>query len=156
MSRQAGQLQWAVHLALATLDTVDHVALLAPYRPHVHLMTALVRDLNLRDRVTVGTIHWVQGAEAAAVIVDLVDAPPLGVPGRPLSEPNGQPLVNVALSRAKGKLLLLGDPRILKPSEDFRTCGTLLQRLRASHGWDPDGPPPGIGAPILSGAVAPG
>jgi superfamily I DNA and/or RNA helicase len=59
-------------MARSALHTVERVAVLAPYRGQVHLLTALVRDLKLRDRVTVGTIHRMQGAEAPAVIFDIV------------------------------------------------------------------------------------
>lgn len=128
---------WAVQLAAAALDTVDSVALLAPYRGQVHAMTALIRDLKLRDRVTVGTIHRMQGAEAEAVVFDLVDGPPLGVPGRLLHEPLGQRLVNVAFSRAKSKLVVLGDAHVLRPAEHFTRTGSALAALYKEHGWAP-------------------
>lgn len=134
---------WSVRLCLAALVTVERAALLTPYRAQAHLMTALVRELKLRERVTVGTVHRMQGAEAPAVVFDLVDAPPLGVPGRILQEPTGRRLVNVALSRAKGKLVVVGDAHVTRPQDSFRETGAMLQSLAETWGWAPDASLPG-------------
>lgn len=127
---------WATQLAYDALRTVDHVALLAPYRGQVHLLTALVRDLKLGERVTVGTIHRMQGSEAPVVIFDIVDALPLGVPGRLLQGELGRRLVNVAFSRARSKLVVLGDVHALRPDPKSKV-GHVLAALHMEHGWDP-------------------
>lgn len=128
---------WSTRLVVEALRTCTTVALLTPYRAQVHLLTALVRDLGLRERVTVGTIHRMQGSEAPAVVVDLVDAKPLGIPGRLFHEPAGQRLVNVALSRAQGKLVVLGDPQLMQPTERFRRTGAALAKLYQETLWQP-------------------
>jgi hypothetical protein len=138
---------WATALAAEALRTCGSVALLTPYRAQAHLLVALVRDLELRERLTVGTIHRMQGSEADAVVVDLVDGPPLGVPGRLFHEPAGRRLVNVALSRARGKLVILGDPHLMRPAESFKGTGAVLERIRSEHGWTPDP----ARAPVRSG-----
>lgn len=130
---------WAVALAADALRSCSSVGLLTPYRAQAHLLAALVRDLDLRERLTVGTIHRMQGSEADAVIVDLVDGPPLGVPSRLFHEPGGRRLVNVALSRARGKLVILGDPHLMRAGEHFRATGAVLEQLRGNHGWTPNG-----------------
>lgn len=133
---------WTVTLGVAALGDCKTVALLTPYRAQALLLMALVRDLGLRDRFTVGTVHRVQGAEADAVFVDLVAGPPLGVPGLMFREPGGRRLVNVALSRARGKLVVLGDPNLMQPVEGFKATGAALQDLRNTHGWSPAQQPP--------------
>ena len=120
---------WTVTLGSAALRKCKTVALLTPYRAQAHLLTALVRDIGLKDRFTVGTVHRMQGAEADPVIVDLVTAPPVSVPGRLFREPDGRRLVNVALSRAKAKLIVLGDPHLVRPGEEFEAHGGGARKL---------------------------
>ena len=114
--------------------------MLAPYRAQVHLLMGLTRGFGLRDQITVGTVHRMQGSEAPAVVFDLVDAPPLRQPGRVLQEPTGRRLVNVALSRAKGKLIVLGDIGLLRPTDGFKRSGEAFSSMLDEYEWrDGDG-----------------
>jgi hypothetical protein len=67
---------------------------------------------RIADAVECSTIHRFQGRESDAVIIDLVDAPPLR-PGLLLSgdraHGDAAHLLNVSLSRARGKLILVAD-----------------------------------------------
>ena len=87
------------------------VAIIAPYRAQVRLIQdklhKRIQDPERLARVQVGTIHAFQGSEADVVIWDLVDTDPnrLGLLYRGEA---GQRLTNVAISRAKGKVIILG------------------------------------------------
>ena len=89
------------------------VAIIAPYVEQVRRIGRLIRDdPGLAGRVECRTVHRFQGGERDVVIFDTVDTEPLK-PGRLLSDRTGlsgaSNLVNVSLSRARGKLVILAD-----------------------------------------------
>lgn len=57
----------------------------------------------------IGTIHQFQGSEADIVIFDVVDGRGRKKLGQLLRDDAGVRLVNVAITRARGKLILLAD-----------------------------------------------
>jgi KaiC/GvpD/RAD55 family RecA-like ATPase len=88
------------------------VLIVAPYRAHAKLLTVLLRDLaNLQDEVVAGTAHSFQGSEADVVIFDtVVDEPHWRVNlFMPSLDEELKCLLNVALTRAKFRLFILGD-----------------------------------------------
>lgn len=111
-----------VHLALAaTLARRLHaegcrsVSLITPYRAQAALAARATRDLADEGVARAATVHRFQGNESDAVIVDLVDARPQ----RGASHLTGKNvetslrLLNVALSRARGKLIVLADAQFI-------------------------------------------
>ncbi len=101
----------AVRLAEQALaDGVEQIGLVAPYRAQVKLLHRLIEEQKLdRHRVEVATVHRFQGDERSLMIFDLVDGPPFPV-GRLLKGGRGSGamrLLNVACTRAKGKLVLI-------------------------------------------------
>ena len=94
-------------------DLVEHalekfgdarIVVAAPYRQQASLLERLVAPLDDRGRVLVGTVHRMQGSEADIVVFDPVD--PLG--WFLTASPSSPRLVNVALSRARRQVLVLG------------------------------------------------
>jgi hypothetical protein len=88
------------------------VLIVAPYRAHAKLVTVLLRDFeNLQDDVIAGTAHSFQGSEADVVIFDtVVDEPHWRVNFfMPSLDEDLKCLLNVALTRAKYRLFVLGD-----------------------------------------------
>lgn len=83
------------------------VIVITPFR----LQRRLLQDALFRDNLTsvkVGTVHSTQGIEAPVVIFDPVDGlSPF------LTNDVGKQLINVALSRAQSKLILMLSPRDL-------------------------------------------
>lgn len=82
-----------------------------PYRPHAELLKLLLKEQDLDRDVTAGTAHNFQGAEADVVIFDLVNDEPhwkvnLFIPSQ---DETNRRLLNVALSRAKRRLIVVGD-----------------------------------------------
>lgn len=89
--------------------TISSVAIITPYRAQYRLIKQLLREHNLKQKVEVGTIHQFQGSEADVVIFDMVDGPGRSKPGQLLVGDTGLRLVNVAISRARGKFIMLAD-----------------------------------------------
>ena len=88
------------------------VLIVAPYRPHARLVTILLKDFpNLQDEVVAGTAHSFQGSEADVVIFDtVVDEPHWKIRlFDPKQDEELKGLLNVALTRAKFRLFILGD-----------------------------------------------
>jgi hypothetical protein len=91
-------------------SSCDSVVLVSPYRAQVRWLNALTKSL---DGVTASTVHRLQGSEADAIVLDLVDAAPHSRPSR-LTGDGDDPelatrLLTVAASRARGKLVVLVD-----------------------------------------------
>lgn len=88
------------------------VLIVAPYRAHAKLVTVLLKDFaNLQDEVVAGTAHSFQGSEADVVIFDtVVDEPHFRVNlFMPSLDEDLKGLLNVALTRAKFRLFIVGD-----------------------------------------------
>ncbi len=95
---------------------VDQVAVITPYTSQARLLSACSRKLGSSEVVTASTVHRFQGSERNAVIVDLTDAP-LQRGASQLTGANVEKalrLLNVAISRAKGKLIVLADLQFIR------------------------------------------
>lgn len=94
------------------------IAIISPYRAQVRLLRRWIREERRADttplRMVVleaGTVHQFQGSDADVVIFDLVDGEGRPGLGRLLRDDTGMRLVNVAITRAKGKLIVIADKR---------------------------------------------
>jgi len=81
------------------------------YRPHAKLLELLIRTNKLDNEVRAGTAHNFQGSEADVVIFDLVNDEPHFRVGIfiPALDDTTKRLLNVALTRAKRRLVIVGD-----------------------------------------------
>jgi hypothetical protein len=86
------------------------VGIVTPYRPQARLIQRLVELAGIADLVLVGTVHRFQGLEFDCVVFDMVEAPSL-VPAFPFigggDGSEGQRLINVAVTRARHKLVIV-------------------------------------------------
>ena len=80
------------------------IAVITPYAAHAAEIRRLLALRKLADLVECSTIHRFQGRECDVVILDLVDAAPMRQSA--LLAPN---LLNVSISRARGKLVIVAD-----------------------------------------------
>jgi DNA-binding CsgD family transcriptional regulator len=87
------------------------VLIAAPYRPHARLMEMMLQDLELDREVVAGTAHTFQGSEAPVVIFDLVNDEPHWRVGMfdPKRDESTSRLLNVALTRPRHRLIIVGD-----------------------------------------------
>lgn len=116
---------------------VDPV-LLSPYVAQVRLLSALALDAGLAD-VTVGTVHRYQGSEAQVVIIDMVDTS-----DRKLSQlfpgDRGRRLLNVGISRAQNKTIIVGDRNLPFHDTLAYPVRTALDQIRQARCTRPDRP----------------
>ena len=101
-------------LARAALeDGQDSIAIITPYAAQSRLIRTLISQFEPdTTRVECRTVHRFQGNERNIVIFDTVDAAPLR-PGILLTDRSpystSSNLVNVSISRARGKLVIVSD-----------------------------------------------
>ncbi|MGK2966255.1 MAG: AAA domain-containing protein [Tepidiformaceae bacterium] len=90
----------------------ESIAVIAPYRAQARLLRMMVDDVGWGETVQVATVHRFQGGEADMVVLDLTTAEPhraLGpLLGGGLWDLAGR-LLNVAISRPRGKLVVVAD-----------------------------------------------
>jgi len=100
----------AVLVADLALEAVragtEAIAIITPYAAQAAELRRLLAARRIADAVECATIHRFQGRECGVVILDLVDAAPMRPSALLAEAPN---LLNVSLSRARGKLVIVGD-----------------------------------------------
>lgn len=92
-------------------DSRPRILIICPYRAHATLMALLLREQELVGEVAAGTVHNFQGSEADVVILDLVNDEPHWRVGMfmPERDEATRRLLNVALTRARRRLIVVGD-----------------------------------------------
>lgn len=99
------------------------IGVITPYRGQVSLLRALKYeckfDEDFDDRIKIGTIHTFQGSECDIIIYDMVDCFEMengksNKIGRLYYGNAGERLLNVAVSRARHKLIVVCDPEYIK------------------------------------------
>jgi superfamily I DNA and/or RNA helicase len=114
------------------------IAIITPYRGQVNLIRRWLHQERQLDAklsgIEVGTVHAFQGGEADIVIFDMVDGPPRARPGMLFRDDTGMRLVNVAVTRARGKLVFIAHKDWVHESEPNQLGGP-RQRLMLSMGW---------------------
>ena len=90
----------------------DRVGAIVPYAGQRKLIQRMLVDAKL-DTITVGTVHRYQGDEKRLIVLDLVDGIGRFLPGlwhqADLPTDDGAKLFNVAISRARDHLVIVGD-----------------------------------------------
>lgn len=95
-------------------DTNENISIgiITPYRAQVRLYHAKVRadygNSEFYKNIKIGTIHTFQGSECDIVFFDLVEESSAPV-SRLLNDKDGERLITVALTRARQKLIVVGD-----------------------------------------------
>jgi len=107
----------------------------APYRPHARLVELLLQDLGLQREVVAGTAHTFQGSEAPVVIFDLVNDEPHWRVGMfaPAYDETTRRLLNVALTRPRHRLVIVGDFAYIRSKSRHAFLGRLVDFLEARY-----------------------
>ena len=86
----------------------NRIIIECPYKPHAKLLDLMLRD---NEDVRAGTVHTFQGSEAEIVIFDLVNDEPHWRVGlfMPANDENTKRLINVGITRARQRLIVVGD-----------------------------------------------
>ena len=95
-----------------------NVGIVTPYSAQAQLLSKILEDENIdQERVMASTIHRFQGNERNCVIFDLVEGQPFapGILTRgPFVDSEPGKLITVAISRAEGKFILVGNSRYIR------------------------------------------
>lgn len=104
------------------------VGIVTPFSAQKGEIRMALERHGLDERLTVGTVHALQGAEREIVIFSPVHTAEDG--GQPFFD-RGTNMVNVAVSRARHSFLVFGDMRVFDNSRAARTVpsGVLAQHL---------------------------
>lgn len=98
------------------------IGIISPYAGQVSLLKALFNkreyDIDFQDRIKIGTVHTFQGSESDVIIFDMVDCSKFEKGnktyfGKIYEGEQGEQLLNVAISRARHKLIVVCDPNFL-------------------------------------------
>ena len=108
------------------------VGIIAPYAAQVRLIRAMVQDVRARKTetgISCATVHQFQGSERDVIVMDLVESRPSEKPGILMSSnENGSVdrLVNVGVTRARGKLVAVADRSFWAQCADDRNSFSKL------------------------------
>ena len=103
------------------------IAIIAPYRAQVRLLRKWLRHEARSEnpayrRIEAGTVHQFQGSDADCVVFDVVDGVGRTELGVLLRGDVGLRLVNVAITRARGKVVIIADrtwfQRVARPEHN--------------------------------------
>lgn len=113
------------------------IGIITPYRAQVRLYYAKVRasygNSEFFNNIRIGTIHTFQGSECDIIFFDLVEESSSPV-SRLLNDKDGERLITVALTRARHKLIVVGDTRRFELSSGIASVSNkvcaVLKNLR--------------------------
>jgi hypothetical protein len=127
---------------LVALSRKQGVAIIAPYRAQVRHIRKAIRGIAGKrlesGEVEVFTVHRFQGRDKELVVFDLVEAP--GTKGRFIHElhnPDAPNLINVAMSRAQERLVVVAHLRHLSETLGQKTTiNRVFAQIRAAGGLE--------------------
>ncbi|MGD6956553.1 DEAD/DEAH box helicase [Rossellomorea aquimaris] len=118
--------RWNVLSSLVTIqltqeaieDGIQSIGIVTPYRVQAKwynlLLDELVKTTNPQLNLYAATVHGFQGSENDLILFDLVDAASHGKPGALLTRKGSDRLLNVAITRARGKFVLIGNDQFIQ------------------------------------------
>lgn len=103
---------------LGEKNNILSVGIITPYNAQAKLITSLLEETHIpRKKAIVATVHRFQGNEQDCILIDFVDGPPDNKAGRIITgnfvNSEAGKLINVAVSRTKGKLIVIANLKYL-------------------------------------------
>ena len=125
------------NLTAQPLGSFPSVAIVSPYKQQVQILKALVQENEILiphlDKIAVNTIDSFQGQERDVVYISLTRSNGEGSIGF-LSDTRR---MNVAMTRAKKKLVIVGDSSTLSKSKFYASFIQYAEKLNAYHSaWE--------------------
>ncbi|WP_078409801.1 AAA domain-containing protein [Priestia abyssalis] len=102
------------YIVRAQKSGMTSIGYVTPYKAQARLVNSIIQELLPGKEILAATVHKFQGSECDMMIFDLVDSFPQSRPGVLLTDKKGDRLVNVAMTRARGKLLVMADAHYMK------------------------------------------
>lgn len=118
---------------------IDSVGIITPYAAQTRLIRAMLKDYfgYAKANISCATVHQFQGSESDALIFDAVESYPTNKAGYLMSKEMAKVirLINVAITRAKGKLITVGNARFWEDNfkEKNHIFYKLLKYTKESH-----------------------
>lgn len=100
-----------VSMSLAIRLRIYGVGIITPYNAQARLIRSMIRGLGLESKIECSTVHQFQGSEKSIIIFDAVDCYLRKFANDLLTSDR---LINVAISRAKGKFIFVGNKDYLE------------------------------------------
>lgn len=106
-----------------TSDSGFRVGLITPYRKQADLLQRMIDKEGLQGEMRAGTVHRFQGLECDIVVYDTVESADLDPTSFTKDDETGQArrLINVALTRARQKLIIVANRSYLENHPDLRS-----------------------------------
>lgn len=102
----------------ACLGGAKSIGYVTPYRAQANLMNMLLDDLYEEERlkcdIIAATVHKFQGSERDVMIFDTVDSKPQERPGMLLVGKESERLINVAITRTRGKFIHVSNTAFIR------------------------------------------
>ena len=110
----------------------NSIGYVTPYRAQALLMDSLLEGTLKEEKeqaiISAATVHRFQGSERDVMIYDAVDSYPFERPGMLLTGKNNDRLINVAVTRSKGKFIHVCDRHfITKTTSNNKTIRQLVK-----------------------------
>ncbi len=129
----------SIRLAEKIINQYD-VGIITPYSAQARLLLAMLRDLRECDTrwetVSCATVHQFQGSEKTVIIYDAVDCYRMTYPGSLLTTQRNDVsnrLFNVALTRSKGKFIMVSNVDYFKRKKISNKLLLKLHQIMTSH-----------------------
>ncbi|MCY1636390.1 AAA domain-containing protein [Marinifilum sp. D737] len=108
----------------------DIIGVVTPFSAQKEEIFKQLRKYQIKDRITVGTVHALQGAEREIVLF----SPAYGINHKGgLFFDNGFNMLNVALTRAKKHFVVMGNMSLFNPALSKKPSGGLAKYLFADE-----------------------
>ncbi|MDF2858382.1 MAG: putative helicase [Neobacillus sp.] len=102
----------------AYLDGARSIGYVTPYRAQANLMELLLQELYEKELATAdiisATVHRFQGSERDVMVFDTVDSEPQERAGMLLIGKDSERLINVAITRTKGKFINISNQTFIR------------------------------------------
>lgn len=101
-------------------DGINSIGYITPYNAQTRLVNAMIEEFipnnertDAENKIVAATVHKFQGSERDMIIFDTVDSYPQSRAGMLLTDKNSEKLINVAVTRARGKFIYIVDKKYM-------------------------------------------
>ncbi|WP_088040967.1 DEAD/DEAH box helicase [Bacillus sp. EAC] len=128
-------------LLTSIVDGIESIGIVTPYRAQAKLLSILQKEIIGKTKyrhlpIQIATVHRFQGSECDVIIFDSVDTKPQASPGLLLTDRNSERLINVALTRAKGKFIHIADTNFVKRNTNKKNTFHKLVQYQMDQEYD--------------------